>query len=366
MAQYNKNNLLNGPLLPVDVVLGPEWWHKHAGICFDRDFFFHPARRVEDERRMEQVLYEKWGRFGLGKHHDQTRPELGAVHLAAGFFVSEMLGCQVRYHEKHPPQVVPADQPKLQIDSEKAFSSKVYRDFQKLIDTLCSRHGSVCGDVNWAGILNVALDLRGQDVFIDMLSEPDAVENGFSQIGSLIEQFVSSVQSRTGTSSISVNRNVRHFDAPVFLHSECSHTMISETDYERFLMPFDIDWSRTHRPFGIHYCGPDPHRYAPVFARLPHLDFLDVGWGGDIAILRRSLPNTFLNIRLSPVEIAEQSPDQIRQTITDLVAQSANPWLTGVCCINMDDRVTDQQVTAVFETVEELRRHYLGLDRAEI
>ncbi len=365
MAEYSRNNLLNNPLLPVDVVMGPEWWHKHAGICFDRDFFFHPARRVEDERRMEQVLYDKWGRFGLGKYHDQTRPELGAVHLAAGFFISEMLGCEVRYSEKHPPQVVPANESKLQIDPDKAFTSKAYSDFQKLTERLRNKHGGVCGDVNWAGILNVALDLRGQGVFVDMLTAPDAVENGFAQIGRVIEQFVRTVQSETGTSSISVNRNVRHFDTPVFLHSECSHTMISETHYEQFLMPFDVAWSQSHRPFGIHYCGPDPHRYALVFARLPHLDFLDVGWGGDIAILRRFLPNTFLNIRLSPVEIAEQSPDQIRRTITDMVAQSKNPYLTGVCCINMDDRVTDEQITAVFETVDDLCRYYQSLDGAE-
>jgi len=66
-------------------------------------------------------------------------------------------------------------------------------------------------------------------------------------------------------------------------------------------MPFDADWSRRLRPFGIHYCGKDPHRYADVFARLPHLDFLDLGWGGDVAKLRQALPNTFLNIRYSPV-----------------------------------------------------------------
>jgi hypothetical protein len=27
------------PLLPVEVVLHPSWWHAHAGITFDEDFF---------------------------------------------------------------------------------------------------------------------------------------------------------------------------------------------------------------------------------------------------------------------------------------------------------------------------------------
>lgn len=48
-------------------------------------------------------------------------------------------------------------------------------------------------------------------------------------------------------------------------------------DYERFLMKYDIKWAKNNRPYGIHYCGNDPHRYAESFAKLPALDFLDVG-----------------------------------------------------------------------------------------
>jgi len=355
---YARNPSLADTLLPVEVVFAPEWWHRHAGICFDRDFFFHPARRVEDERKMEQVLHEKWGQFGLGSGASEVRPEVGAVHLAAGYMISQMLGCEVRYHEDHPPQIVPRNAEKLIVELERAFDSQVSRDFQNLVESLKSRYGRVSGDVNWSGILNIALDLRGQDVFVDMYTRPEDVQRSFCQIAGVIERFVAGVESSTGTSSISVNRNVRHLARPVFLHSECSHTMISEAFYEKFLMPLDVAWSERHRPFGIHYCGPDPHRYASMFARLPHLDFLDVGWGGDVAQLRKFLPNTFLNIRLSPVEIVRQSVDEIRSTIVRLVSASGDLRLTGVCCINMDDAVTDDKVSAIFETVAELRRRY--------
>jgi hypothetical protein len=131
--------------------------------------------------------------------------------------------------------------------------------------------------------------------------------------------------------------------------------MISEDDYENFLLPFDQEWSK-NRPFGIHYCGPDPHRMAAVFAKIPYLDYLDLGWGGNVKVLREHLPDTFFNIRLSPVEIARKSHDEIRETIIRLVHDSGNPYLTGVCCINMDDSVSYDRITTIFETVEELRR----------
>jgi hypothetical protein len=132
--------------------------------------------------------------------------------------------------------------------------------------------------------------------------------------------------------------------------------MISTDQYEEFLMPVDLKWSRSHRPFGIHYCGNDPHRYAEVFSRIPNLDFLDVGWGGDLALLRRFLPDTFLNIRLDPVTIKDYSDEELTKTISGLVQASDNPWLTGICCINMDDSVPDSTIGTIFSTVQELRR----------
>ena len=50
-----------------------------------------------------------------------------------------------------------------------------------------------------------------------------------------------------------------------------------------------------------------------------------------------------------------QSVDEIRQVVRRLVHDSANPHLTGVCCINMDQHVRDEQITAIFEEVELLR-----------
>lgn len=362
MIRKQFNKLIGDKLLPVDIVLAPEWWNKNAGISFDRDFFFHPSRRVEDEQKMEKVLYEKWGKYGLGLMRDQRRPETGAVHLASGFLLSEMLGCDVEYTERHPPQVIPAKRENLDLDPGRAFKSPVFKKFESMLEKLKSRYGYLSGDVNWSGILNIALDIRAESIFTDMFMQPEATKTYLAKIASVIEIFTNGLASETSSTSISVNRNVRNLRKPLYLHSECSHTMISTEDYEKYLLPFDIEWSRKFRPFGVHYCGSDPHRYAKSFAKIPHLDFLDVGWGGDIKILRKYLPRTFLNIRLSPVELVNQSTKELRKLIMRLVHESGNPWLTGVCCINMDDKITDDKITAIFKTVEEVRNKFRKKD----
>jgi hypothetical protein len=84
-------------LLPVDVVFHPEWWHSRYGLDFREPFHFDPEVRVESERLMRQALQDRFGDLGLGEAGAQPRPVVGPVHLAIGFVVQAMLGCQVRF-----------------------------------------------------------------------------------------------------------------------------------------------------------------------------------------------------------------------------------------------------------------------------
>jgi len=341
--------------LPVELVFSPQWWNKETGITFDRDFFFHPARRVEDERKMEQHLYEKWGRYGLGRDHGVNRPEVGAVHLASGFLLSEMMGCDIDYREAAPPEVIckymeePDTRP-----IEGAFESAAFRAFIKMQEDLKAKYGYITGDANWSGILNLALDLRGQELFIDLFEKGEESAIFFSKLANLIERYTGHLQNTTNSTSVSVNRTLVHFDKPILLHSECSLTMVSEDTYREYLMPHDLKWSVKNVPFGIHYCGKDPHRFTKAFSEIPNLAFLDVGYGGDVAVLRSHLPDVFLNLRLSPVELSRINAEEVRKTIHHLAEQSGNLRLTGLCCINIDDKVKDENINAVFEAREEL------------
>jgi hypothetical protein len=338
-------------------VFHPSWWYKHTGITFDEDFFYHPLKRVESERRMERELFERFGQWGLGEDWGVTKPVLGAVHNAAGYIVSEMFGCEIRYLPDGAPQVVRLEPERLANLGEGAPNRAPFVRVQRLIDALKLRYGYVCGDINWQGILNVALDVWGEEVLLKMMTEPLEAARRFGQIAGVISGFVGLVASETGSSSISVNRIVRHLTPGLFVHSECTHTLISEDLYDMFLLPIDIVWSQMLRPFGIHYCGPDPHRFGNLFAKIPGLAFLDVGWGGDIAGLRALLPNTFFSLRVDPVTLNRISGEVLADTIRDMIRASGNERLTGLCCINMDADTSDEQVNTLFRTVAELREN---------
>lgn len=158
-----------------EVVFAPDWWHVNGEIDFDEDYFFDPERRVRDEMRMEEVLHGRFGSCGLGADAGKKLPQVGAVHLAAGFLISEMLGCHVEYHADAPPSVHCLNDDSLKIDADAAMASASFKRFTRLYDRLESHYGYLTGDVNYSGILNLAMDVRGQELFIDMLERPEMV-----------------------------------------------------------------------------------------------------------------------------------------------------------------------------------------------
>jgi len=347
-----------GSILPVEVVFSPAWWHKRCGITFDRTFFFDADRRVEDEQTMRRELAALFPDLGLGQANSVPEPVIGAVHLASGYFIAEALGCQILYHDAAPPDVIPMGLDYRQIENWKPpvlCDTKAMVDFEQVVTALKARFGCVTGDVNWSGVQNTALDLRGMSLFTDYYDRPDVIRRFLDGIAEFILSFVQFVKGETRTSSVSVNRSVIHVDPSVNLHSNCSVTMISADVYEEFLLPFDQRFAAELEPYGIHHCGRNADELAESYAKVEGLCFVDVGWGSDLARCRKALPNAFLNIRLSPARMATCSPDDIREDVRRLARDAGRLDLIGFCCVNLDDQVSDENVRALFAAVSEIR-----------
>jgi hypothetical protein len=75
------------PYLHTDVVFHPNWWNKNYGLAFDRGFFYDPTRRVNQEKQMRELLYERFGDLGLGCRNAPRRPLIGPVILGSGYFI---------------------------------------------------------------------------------------------------------------------------------------------------------------------------------------------------------------------------------------------------------------------------------------
>ncbi len=343
------------PYLPADVVFHPNWWHQNYDLSFDRDFFYEPERRVWQEARMRALLYERFGDLGLGQKDAARRPIAGPVLMGSGYIVQEILGCQVKYQENGNPWVLPrnlsqAEVWELQVPDDIANTPSM-RALLSLMDSLEAEYGYLQGDVPLHSVLNVAIDLRGQDYFIDLIENRPLVEHLHRVIARTIYEVGRRVKARTGNIAISVNRIIASFDPGIYIIPNCSLQMISPVMYEDLLLEHDTWLGRQLPPLGFHHCGDNAHLFAPLYARAGAV-YLDVGWGSDIATCRAALPDAWISLRLNPVKMKDATPEEAAADTEGLLQAHGAPWdKVAVCCINMDYGTPDEVVRAMFQTV---------------
>lgn len=348
--------------LPVEMVFHPNWWNRNCGIRFDEKYFFDTETRLECNRLMRQYLYDRFPDLGLGENQAQPRPMVGGTMLAAGFVISAILGCEIRYYDDASPEVIPANLAEAQIEELEApdiFGVPIMQDLSKLITDLEQKFGYVEGDINWEGVQNVALNLRGEQLFVDYFQNPDLARKLLKAVAEVIEQFLDYMSQRTGTTSISVNRIVGRVDPRINLHSNCSLTMISADHYSEYLLEYDQLFAENYQPYGIHYCGEDMHRMRQAFAKIDGASFFDVGWGSDVKLCREALPEKFLSLRLSPARMLSESQPTVAQDVTKLLEQAGPLDRTGLCCVNMDYGTPDENVRTVYEIAADFRTRHL-------
>jgi hypothetical protein len=307
---------------------------------------------------MRQALTDRFPELLFG-NDEESRPMIGGTLLAAGFIISEILGCEIRYYESASPEVIPAELTETQIEqlsNLNIFDTPVMQDFSRLVATFKKRYGYVEGDINWEGVQNVALNLRGPQLFIDYLQNPDMAEMLLETVTNVIVQFLDFLRSETDTTSLSVNRIVGRVNPNMALHSHCTLTMISADHYRQHLLKYDQLLADRFQPYGIHYCGEDLERMSSALAEIEGLSFVDVGWGSDVRLCREAFSEQFLSLRMSPVRMMSEPPDMIAQDIRGLVDAAGPIESAGLCCINMDHGTPDENIRVLFDVAGEYRR----------
>ncbi len=346
------------PFLPLELVFNPNWWYQTAGISFDECFYLDPETRVRNDVTMRRVLWQRYGDLGLGEADPQPQPVIGSLHVAGGFVIPALLGAQIRFAPDAAPQPLPR---RLTADEIDALEKPDFRTLWPMnalfaqMDALEAEYGYLVGDLNTDGLLNAAYHFYGEDLFADFYLAPKRVTRLLSLIGELIVDVALTIRSRTGTCSVSVNRMVERVDPAMFFHANCSVQMISPASYRDLHLPVEQVMARRIQPFGIHHCGSNLHKVAAAYAELQPA-MVDVGWGSDVAAVAAALPETFLNLRLSPVRMLHNTPQEVAADAEYLLQAAGDLTRAGLCCINMDFGTPDDNIWAMAEVVERYRR----------
>jgi hypothetical protein len=332
------------------------WWQRFYGIAFDQSYVrAHPRRRAELEGRMRRALHERFGRVGLGSPSPEPVPVISTQMTPLCYLVGEVFGCQTFFAERTPPCTIPLRLTEGQLEQLAPLEIEKSPVIQKLageMDWLEREYGRVLGDLNPQGVLNNAMCVADAEVLALFLTNPELARRLLLVVTETMIRVIRFIRSRTGTSSLSVTNIVAQVNPKLAVTSNCSTTMISPGTYREFLLDCDQALADALPPFGIHHCGMDLARMAPEYQRVRGVEFLEVGWGSDVALVRRLFPNTHLNARYSPVKMRRASPRVIEADVRALIQAGKPLQKLSLSILGLDDTVPDENVLAFFDAAD--------------
>ena len=340
-----------------DIMFDPKWWHKNYGLDFGQKYYENPLYRVEVEQKMKRALFERVGEIGLGEENPEPVPVISTQHCPLCYSISEMFGCKVRWESAAGPWVIEAKLPGETIDEMQpldVFSTPLAEKLVAEMDLLEKEFGSVAGDINPQGILNNSYRIRGEEIFLDMVDNPDRVHKLHAMVTDAMIEWGRYLRGRTKTAAISVSNIVGNVDDRLYVSSNCMRIMISPDDWETFVLPYEEKLAAALAPFGMHDCGPDMENYADKYIKNSRIEFVEVGWGSDVKRCRELLPEPIhLSARYTPIEMREQSPETIKENVMKLVESGKPHRYFSTSVVAVDDTTADAKVFAFFEGADE-------------
>ena len=335
--------------IPLGVGFYPDWWKENYGVIFGREYYYDPDFRVECQAKMAKGLYERFGDVGLGDPDPAPKPLItfGMVMLPAIF------GCDIVYEQGALPWAMPLNLSKEECDKlTKPELTKVspMKEVLAQIDHLKSKYGKVVGDINTTGVQNLALKLRGEELYIDYFEDPDFSHRLLKFCTECIIDLWKLVYPITGTGAVDVTPMC---DPTIFCIPNCTVEQISGDTYAEFGLPYDNMLAEACHPFGIHHCGNlDP--VVEEYAKVKNLVFMEAGFGTDFAAARRILgPKVAFNARISPVLMKNGTPEEVEATVKEAIDQGAPLSNFSIDTVGLTNGVPDENVRTARKTAME-------------
>ena len=335
--------------IPLGVGFYPDWWNKHYGISYDRKYYFDPETRIEARMEMDRRLFDRFGDVGLGDPDPQPKPFItfGMVMLPAVF------GCEIVFKKDALPWAMPlnlAEEHIMKLAVPDLAAAYPMTEVLKQIEYLQGKYGRVVGDINTTGVQNLALKLRGEQLYFDYFERPELCHHLLAVCTEAIIQLFRMIFKITGTGALDVTPMC---DPKLFVLPNCTVEQISLATYKKFNLPYDNQVAKACHPLGIHHCGA-VNQVLKGYAQVRHLKFLEIGFGSDVRRTREVLgPKVAVNARINPVLMKNGTPEEVSKEVRRLIDQGDPLENFSIDTVGLTYGTPDENVQAARRTAAE-------------
>ena len=305
-----QHELADSPPCQIHPGFTPTWFRQYMALDYREPWHTDPELRRRSFVAMGRVLNAQFPELRLGGEPGSAKGSISQVRTCA--FMGALFGLGIEYRA----DTWPDQRCRLLTDEEAdalevpAFrNAQVFEDLMRQMDTIAREWGQVTGELNFQGVLNTAFRLRGEELFADMALAPARAHRVLGVVCETMLAVIDAVYARQAQSGVA-----RDF----FVTANCVVNMVSPEQYREFVMPYDRKLSAHFPLFGIHNCAWRVHPYAPAYAEIRELGYLDFGFSSDFALLKRLFPRTTLCAMYSPVALAHDPEATVRAELQRL------------------------------------------------
>jgi len=349
---YHMNGL-NWTLVPDDpqrdnivIVTGfmPNWWEKEYGITFRKDFHTDPEVHRATLAKMAAILNERFGDlpnfFFSPFDYENTYPierRYGDALIPALFDVEVSFDEASGHPYTHCVNLTDEDVCHLTVPDIKSHPV-----FNSILDKRKDAHLRTVGELGFEGVINIAYQFRGQEMFIDLIQKPDTIDHvfkvAFETINNTVHQVRQWADPRGGRPSY-------------FVTCDCMVNMISGAMYRQHLLKYDKQFHESFDMFGIHTCNWTVDPYLDVIAEIGDLAYLDMGADSDLEKVHRLFPALTPSVFFHPEKLRNLTLLQMRKEITELGKRIGRGYI--LFC-DLEVGTIDDQIRVAYETASQL------------
>ena len=323
---------MNNTELSISGSLSKGWLARQLNVAFDRDYYFDLERRYAVDQLCNKYAVEElsdlnifYTESNLGQFDHFSEKQILVGGIQPNMILGMLIGAEFVTNDSMDADISPTPlkdkYPDQLPNPQDLLDHKIVRLFDKQIKQIKS-DGKLqpippffwdkSGRATIHGTLTTAHKFLGENVFIDLMTEPEKVVKTMDWI---TESFIVLVRHFSEVGELPITA----------VHiGECSGCMVNAQMFEEFVVPAASRIAEVLGPLRFHSCGPSTHLLESM-KNLSHLYSLDIGGDTSVAKLREIFGKDFpIDIAPMPADFSADSPEPILNWARKILEENAD------------------------------------------